>query len=387
MSTEERSGASASAMLPELSAERIDEIERMLFADISHERTAKRARRGRWWIGGAAAAAVVVVAAIIAPTLGGLVVTSAGSSESAVAPDMPLVAPDMGGGADSFSGEIGRMDLEGASIAMEESTPGGREIITNASATVVVDDIPAAVETIGEAAEARDGYVESMSIGQSGVVYPIDPNTGMSYDSMPYPYTPEGAWITVRVPADELSGMVRELSALGEVTASTINRQDVTEQAVDLRARIDAAQASVDRLTELMTQAGSLSDLIAAESALAERQAMLESYQQQLESLESMVAMSSLTVTLQPVVERVEADPAGFFDGLVAGWNGLVATLNGIVVALGFLIPWLVVVAILGVVVWAIVRGVRRRKAARAVDAMLPAREAGVVPKGDDPAI
>ena len=58
--------------------------------------------------------------------------------------------------------------------------------------------------------------------------------------------------------------------------------------------------------------------------------------------------MSSLTVTLEPVTEPVEADPAGFTDGLTAGWNGLVATLNGIVIALGFLLPWLVVIAIAG---------------------------------------
>ena len=76
--------------------------------------------------------------------------------------------------------------------------------------------------------------------------------------------------------------------------------------------------------------------------------------------------MSSLTVTLEPVTVPVEADPAGFTDGLVAGWNGLVATLNGIVIALGFLLPWLVVIAIAGLIVWAIVRAVRRRRAARA---------------------
>ena len=58
----------ASVPLPELTDRRIDEIETALFADISRERDAKRARRGRWWIGGAAAAAVIVVAAVIAPT-------------------------------------------------------------------------------------------------------------------------------------------------------------------------------------------------------------------------------------------------------------------------------------------------------------------------------
>ena len=64
------------APLPELSAERIDEIEHALFADIARERTrqsARRTRRGRLWIAGGAAAAVIVVAAVIAPSVGSIV--------------------------------------------------------------------------------------------------------------------------------------------------------------------------------------------------------------------------------------------------------------------------------------------------------------------------
>lgn len=376
MSTEQGTGngeGAALASLPELTDRRIDEIEAALFADIARERTTKRVQRGRWWIGGAAAAAVIVVAAVIAPSVGGLIGTAGvtGSDESAVAPDAPVAEPDRDGSVDF--GAATEESGGGASQTVDGST-GERDIITTATATVVVHDIPGAAQTIGESAEARDGYVESMSIGQNGEVIPVDPDTGISYDeSMPYPYPPSGAWITVRVPAAELSGMVRELSALGEVTASSINRQDVTEQVVDLEARIEATQASVDRLTELMAQATSVTDLLAAESALAERQATLESYQAQLKSLDSLVDLSSLTVTLQPVVEPVEADPAGFTDGLVAGWNGLVATLNGIVVALGFLIPWLIVVAIAGLIVWGVIRLIRRRRTA-AKTASSPAR-------------
>jgi len=58
--------------------------------------------------------------------------------------------------------------------------------------------------------------------------------------------------------------------------------------------------------------------------------------------------------------EAVDANPAGFWDGLVAGWNGLVATLNGIVVALGFLLPWIAVLAVAGGLVWGIIALVRR---------------------------
>jgi hypothetical protein len=255
-------------------------------------------------------------------------------------------------------------DSAGGAVAEQpDAAVGEREIITTAQATVRVDDVAAAARSIGAAAEQRGGYVESMNIGEDGVVG----SHGISPEIMPYPVS--GAWITVRVPADELTGSIDELAGYGTVVSSSINRQDVTEQTVDLRARIDALSASVDRLTELMGKAGSVGDLIAAESALSQRQAELESYQQQLKTLDDQVALSSLTVSLAQNTERVQADPAGFGDGLTSGWNGLMATLNGLVVALGFLLPWLAVAAVVAVIVWAIVWARRRsRRAARADD-------------------
>lgn len=355
--------------LPELSDERIAGIEDALFADIAREResrTARSRRRGRLWMVGGAAAAVVVVAAVIAPGVG-LVVAGSGTSGAAV----PMT--ESGGGAEVLlDGEAYSSRDSGAApdaatdqLATDPLTDAARDIVTSATATVTAHDVEAAVRAIGDAAAAHDGYVESMNVGTSGDVYLVDPSTGVAYDTMPYPYTPDGGWVTVRVPADELQPVIDELSGVGEVTATSINRQDVTTQTVDLEAQIDAAQTSVDRLTALMAQAQSVADLIAAESALSERQATLESYRQQLELLDDQVAMSTLTVTVAPETVPVAADPAGFGDGLAAGWNGLIATVNGIVVALGFLLPWLGVAAVAALIVWAVVRLVRARRARR----------------------
>jgi len=353
--------------LPELADDRIDEIEGTLFATIAKERRAHRTRRTRIWIASAAAAVVIVVAAAIAPTISTLV-PGVATDEAGSAPVGPT-APDSAGNPDlGMTDESARdsasvaADSGGGALGALESTSVDREVITTASATVVVDDVTAAAHQVADAATAHDGYVESMSVGQSGQPIPVDPKTGIAYDTYP---SPDGAWVTIRVPADQLTAVVEDLSGLGEVTASSISRQDVTQQTVDLRARTEAAQASVDRLTELMSQAASVADLIAVEAALAERQATLESYQQQLEYYEGQVAMSTLTVTLVPVTEPVEADPAGFTDGLIAGWNGLVATLNGIVIAFGFLIPWIVVVGLAALIVWWIVRAIRRRRTQR----------------------
>ncbi|MFD4957262.1 DUF4349 domain-containing protein [Microbacterium sp. NPDC058389] len=375
MNTQPRDPQGA-ASLPELSPQRIDEIEDALFADIAADRsraTTQRRRRGRYWIAGGAAAAVIVVAAVIAPSVGTMVSPSGGSDSAAVAP-----ASRADGGAENGAADTAPESSAGSMVADESAGAGatdtatvGRDIVTTASATVTVDDVDAAVRSVADTAALHGGYVESMSIGSDGTVSPVDPaQSGMTDgvvapDVMPYPAPTDGAWITVRVPADQLTAVRGSLDDLGTVTASNVDRQDVTAQTVDLEARIDAAQASVDRLEALMAQAASVADLLAAESALSERQALLESYQQQLKMLDDQVAMSTLSVTLTPEVEPVTADPAGFGDGLAAGWNGLVATLNGIVVAIGFLIPWLAVAAVAGLIVWLIVRAVRRRRTAR----------------------
>ncbi|CDK00017.1 conserved hypothetical protein [Microbacterium sp. C448] len=358
--------ASHADALPEVTDETITRIETGVFAEIGADRRRRSARRGRVWAGVGAAAAVVVVAAIVGPSLAGGFGGFSGASNEAGQPaigqvqdgDMAVI-PESVDGARADGSVIEGGAIAGSDATAESDASGDRELIASGSLSLRVDDIDASAAAVADAAEARGGYVESLNVGTNGLVMDIDGMTTM-------PAAPNGAWVQVRVPADQLTSMIDELGSLGEVTASNISRQDVTEQAVDLRARITSAETSVARLTELMSQSGSVADLIAAESALAERQATLESLQQQLEMLEGQVAMSSLSVDLTLAQETVEADPAGFGDGLVAGWNGLIATLNGIVIGLGFLLPWIVVIAVAGVIAWAIRRAIRRGRMRRA---------------------
>lgn len=352
--------------LPELSDERIGEIEVELFARLAADRRdalsdaerarARAGRRGRVWMGAAAAAVVVAVAAIIAPQLTSVGVGSAGSAAPAVDGTWrDQAAPDVAGG--SLSESAG-------TSASDTAAPDGatREVIATASATVRVDDTDAAAKALAETAAAVGGYVESMSIGSDGS--PVDVgaaegDTDVVGPSYPGPF---GTWVTIRVPADQLTATLAGLSELGTIVSTQVDRSDITTQAVDLRARVSALEASVQRLTELVSQSTTTADLIAAESALADRQSELESLRQQLTYLDDQVAMSTLTVNLTEPTPIAAARPAGFADGLAAGWSGLVASLNGVVVALGFLLPWLAVAAIVFGAIWGIRRAVRTRR-------------------------
>ncbi len=358
--------------LPALDPNRIDSMEQQI---VTAHRGARTIRRRRVLGITGAAAGVLVLAAVAGPVVsnaGRLPSFGTGTAESgAVSADMPSMpeqfgteeAPgsgltDMSGRSVEGSNTAGvESGANGTSVSGAASADGtvGREIITSATAGVRVSDVVGALAQISATAEALGGYVESSDSSSN-------PSFVDGSSRLPAAPAIDSGYITIRVPADRLSEAQSSLADLGEVTSSSTNRQDVTTQAVDLRARIEATQASVDRLQTLMSQAANVADLLAAETQLADRQATLESYQQQLTALESQVSLSSLTISLTADRPVQAAEPSGFLDGLLAGWNGLVASANGLFIGLGFLLPWLVVVAVVVAVVVTLRRARRRRR-------------------------
>lgn len=346
--------------LPELSEERIDAIEQRVFAGIAADRTSPRRRtlnaRG-WLIGGAAAAAVIVVAAVAIPVVGSLTQQTA-SYESAPYPfedgravDSTVPEPGVEGS------DGGNAEPVGPEEALIDPATSQREMITTATVGLEVQNIPEAADAIAKDAAERGGYVMSMNVvGRERIQSGATVESELSY--------PWGTHITVRIPADQLADATSGLDAFGKVLTSRVEQQDVTAETVDLRARIESTQASVDRLIELMAQAGTISDLLEVESTLADRQAELESYQRQLESLEGQVAMATLTVELSGEAEVVTPDEGTFLDGLNAGLAVMATLANAAVVTIGFLLPWTIVGTVIGLLIWAVIailQTVRRR--------------------------
>lgn len=347
--------------LPELSDAAVSRIESAVFAEIDAERPrpapvagTARSRRRRWLTGAGIAAAFVVGVLVTPPIL--TAVDGGGAMSTAESGDMPAngVAQDSGGGSADQSAPGAITDSTESGAVAGDVGDSEREIIATAAATVQVEDISDAASEIGALAAAHDGYVESTEIAK---------DLAVDDTSAPAPSNSGYGWISIRVPSADLTEVIDRLSDTGEVLSSSVSQQDVTSTAIDLRARVEATKASVTRLTELMSQTGTVAELIEAEVALTDRQAQLESYEQQLAALEDQVAMSSLRVELTRAAAPSSADPAGFGDGLLAGWNGLVVSLNAVVIAVGFLLPWIVLAGVVLLVVWTIRRSRRMRRA------------------------
>lgn len=180
-------------------------------------------------------------------------------------------------------------------------------------------------------------------------------------------YQGESAFATLRVPADKLNSVTEEVLALGSFVSSSQSETDVTLQLTDVEARIASLTTSIDRLTSLMTNATNTTDLLAAESALTQRQGELESLVGQRDYLANQVDLATLSVS---VIQTSDAAPTSqsFWDGLSRGWQSVINVGSVLVVALGFLLPWLLILAgialVSGGIVWLSVRATRSQRGA-----------------------
>ncbi|MUL67411.1 hypothetical protein BOO86_23255 [Mycobacterium sp. CBMA 234] len=177
--------------------------------------------------------------------------------------------------------------------------------------------------------------------------------------------------LVLRVPANGLDATLASLKALGTVQTLEVKTDDVTTRRVDLDARITALKTSVDRLLGIMRDSKDPDALIKAEDALSSRQAELQSLQAQRDTLRDQIAYSSVDVQITaersggPSPERYR----GFFGQVEHGWDTLWAFGSHLVLAFGFLLPWLLPLAVTGGALYALIRwtGSRRDRAAAAV--------------------
>jgi hypothetical protein len=160
--------------------------------------------------------------------------------------------------------------------------------------------------------------------------------------------------LVLRIPADKLDGVLADAKKLGTVESMSIGHNDVTSQRVDLDARIEALQTSVNRLLQLMGRAGNVADLLAAESSLTQRQAELDSLRAQRATLGDQVSYATINVSLS--TKPAAVPQPGFLNALRHGWHSLLSAVHGVVMAVGFLIPWIPVLAVAALVLVLVMR-------------------------------
>jgi hypothetical protein len=256
---------------------------------------------------------------------------------------------------------------DGASAEGAPSVPGtDRLVIRTATMEVRVKKVDSALEGLRAAARRNGAEISDLSVfaGEPQVL-----DSGLASQNNG-PRGPASASVTLRVPAQKLDALQAQVAKLGVVLTQSANANDVTEQAIDMEARLRNMRAEEARLRSFLKKTTDVSELLEVERELSRVRGEIESMDAQLTYLQRQAARSTLTVALSepgPVVQ-----PAGPTWGLrEAVTRGIQAAAAMVTTLVTLAIPLTLLAVLIGIVVWPISAILKRRAARRS--AQLPA--------------
>ncbi|MGG4393184.1 DUF4349 domain-containing protein [Paenibacillus thiaminolyticus] len=240
----------------------------------------------------------------------------------------------------------------GAGFAKQDKAslvPADRKLIYEANIRMEVKSYEAAKQRLQRLVERSNGYVLQFSDQESE--------------------SERGGSFVIKVPA---AGFTAFLDELGTWEALDYHREysanDVTEEYVDLEARLTARRAMEARLLAFMEKATSADDLVQFSSELGSVQSDIEQIVGRKRYLDNHVAMSTVNMRLYqpvnaPVVQGLKhAFGTRMANTLVQSWETLVQFLQVVILFLTALLPFACAAAIAGVPIWLLVKRRRGRR-------------------------
>lgn len=215
----------------------------------------------------------------------------------------------------------------GAVKADAPEPPIARKIIYTAHIEVVVKDLDITMKDVEQLIATHKGYIaKSETLGSAG--------------------SKRTATWTLKVPVEQFRTVVAALAALGNTTRNSSDSQDVTEEFVDLLARIKNMKAEEETLNKLLKdQAVRLDDVLKIREQIAKVRGDIERAEGRLKYLGAMAAMSTVNLTAREDASYVPPTAPTFttrIDNTFANsFSALTEFGKGFVLLVVALAPWL----------------------------------------------
>ncbi len=201
-----------------------------------------------------------------------------------------------------------------------------RKILRNAELILEVPDPSAAQRKITSIAESLGGFVvtsesKQRQIGDSGK-QELEVN------------------VVVRIPAPQFGSALDQIRAQGSrVIQEKTTGQDVTEEFIDLEARIKTQKALELQFLEIMKQARKVADALEVQRQIADVRTEIEKLEGRKRFLENRASLSTITVSLQTSA-AIAVSTSGFGRNIREAVAESVTVASGIVL---FLIRFVIV--------------------------------------------
>lgn len=210
-----------------------------------------------------------------------------------------------------------------------------RKLIKQGSISFETDDCKETQQLIESVAKSLNGYLSN--------------NNQYSYgDRIQYS-------VTIRVPSKNFDKLLEQISkSVKELDDQNITVNDVTEEYVDVEARLEAKKKVEKRYLELLNKAHSVGDILQIENELARLREQIESTEGRLRYLKNQVSLSTLSISYYQVTEKGFGFGKKAAKGFGNGWKGLLWFLIGLVNIWPFIL-------IITIGIWLLVRFIRKR--------------------------
>ena len=227
---------------------------------------------------------------------------------------------DAPAGRDAGLPDLGLSVIKTATVALEVKDDQLQETIQNATST----------------AEKYGGFVVTTDVT----------------DDEEHPY----GTIVIRIPASRFGDALADLESLGNVEGERVSGEDVTQEFIDLQARLRNYVAQETVMLRLMEQSQTVTDTIRVQNELQRIQLEIERLRGRITYLDDQTSMS--TIELRIAEEgAISGAPGEFEKAWERAKDGAVAVIAGLISSLGVVVP----VALLTLLVVFIVARLRPR--------------------------
>jgi hypothetical protein len=200
-------------------------------------------------------------------------------------------------------------------------------IIRNGNVVVAVDSLEVAMDAVRALATRLGGYVGNVAV-----------NTGN--------YQVRSAALQMKIPAPRFDEAMSGMGTMGKVERSNATAEDVTEEFVDVSARVSNGKRMEERLVVLLaSRTGTLEDALAVERELARVRQEVERLEGRIRFLSSRVATSTIDVNLHEKAPLVNPNPGQnvIVQAFVNSWRNFVSFIARAIESAGVLLPLLAV--------------------------------------------
>lgn len=241
--------------------------------------------------------------------------------------------------------------LTGTGGDTSSALPKSRKWIVTMYLSAETDDLDALTAALDERILAMNGYVEDQNV-----------YNGSAYSGRRY----RRASMTIRIPAEDADGFVSQVSGIANVISKEKSLEDVTLNYVATESRVQALETEQTRLLELLSQADNMTDLLEIESRLTDVRYELQNYASQLKLYDNQIDFATIHLDISEVQEYTPVEEPTLWERIRDGFKDSMASLGesiqDLLVWLIISLPFLVIYGGLAVVIFLLIRKLRRNR-------------------------